>query len=158
MKFNDTLSKKKPIALFAGLLMALASTSIFVIYLISPIDKQGIINIAKSQSCPIKLSFLHGTEFRYFEECIGIISVNYFRNFSLEDKKEIAVNFIIYANLQGGRSAAFMEMIDPFKEELIISLENISDSELNLKYQISGTEVDKYRQKIKSYKATLFNN
>ena len=157
MKFNSISLKKKPVTLFIGLLLIFTPIIILTTYITSPIDKQGLINTAKSQSCPVKLSFLHGKEFRYFEECIEIIGKNYFHKFSLEDKKDIAINFIAYADLQGGRSVAFLEMIDPFKKDLMVSLENISDSELNLKYHILNTDINQYRQKIKHYKTILFN-
>jgi hypothetical protein len=127
---------------------------IFAVILIQPIGKQEIINIARNRSCPVKLYLVNIEDLGNFETCISF-SLSDFKKFSLEDKTEIVANFIIYAQLEGGRSELFWESITPYKNELIPSLENISDLELQQKYQASGTQINKYRWVVEHYKKVL---
>jgi hypothetical protein len=133
------------------------STLIFMIVanISKPIDKQEIIEMAKNQGCSLKLSLIHVRDFNYFEECISIIGKHHFREFSLVDKKDIAINFILHSDLDGGRSVAFIEMIAPYKNELIKSLEDISDLALKQQYQASEIDINRYRQKIEYYAKAL---
>ncbi len=121
--------------------------------IVNPVSKQDVIEIAKSRICSVK--FLLKYQQDDFESCISIIDANYFKGFSLDDKKDIAINFILYSDLQGGRAVIFLDMIAPYKDELIKSLEDISDAELTQQYQISEVAINKYRQTVKQYKKSL---
>jgi hypothetical protein len=136
--------------------LAILSISFFIgIIFISnrfiPITKQEMIEIAKSHRCPLRLELIYGDEASYYDYCISTFSDS-FGKLPSHDKKDVAINFIVYGNLDTSPSEVFLELIQPYQKELLSSLENISDSELQNRFEISKSVISGYRKKVAHYK------
>ncbi len=120
------------------------------------ITKQEMIEVSKSHHCPLRLELIYGDDASYYDYCINTFKDSFGR-LSSHDKKDVAINFIIYGNLDTSPSEVFLELIQPYKKELISSLENISDSELQNRFAISKSVISDYRKKVAHYKSALLS-
>jgi hypothetical protein len=142
----------KPAILFLSFFVG----TIFVLNRGIPITKQEMIEVAKSHHCPLRLQLIYGDEASYYDYCISTFS-NSFGRLSSCDKTDVAINFIIYGNLDTSPSEVFLELIQPYKKELLSSLENTSDSDLQNRFAISKPTIDVYRKQVSRYKSALLS-
>jgi hypothetical protein len=142
----------KPAILFLSFFIG----TIFILNRFIPITKQEMIEVSKSHHCPLRLELIYGNDASYYDYCISTFSDS-FCKLSSHDKKDVAINFIIYGNLDTSPSEVFLELIQPYQKELIGSLENISDSELQNRFAISKSATSDYRKKVAHYKNVLLS-
>jgi hypothetical protein len=124
---------------------------IFILNRFIPITKQEMIEVAKSHHCPLRLELIYGDDASYYDYCISTFDSS-FSKLSSYDKTDVAINFIVYGNLDTSPSEVFLELIQPYQKELLSSLENISDSELQNRFEISKSVISGYRKKVAHYK------
>lgn len=109
------------------------------------VNKQHMIEIARQRDC---LHLFPGVE--TFDGCIYRMQP-YFDPLPLKDKKEVALNFVIYGNLETGSSIMFAELISPCNPQITKYLQAISDNTLQREYWVWPWQVSEYRKQVKKF-------
>jgi hypothetical protein len=106
------------------------------------VDLDTIVAIARSRSCDCQA----GT----FDACIFKIQPH-FDKLSEPEQNIVALNFVLYGELDAGSRFAFVLLIDPYHDRIIRFLENVKDSELQANFSRTKKEIDDYRRSVDIY-------
>jgi hypothetical protein len=102
-----------------------------------------MISIARSRSCDCG-------ESKSFDVCIESIEPH-FDKLSSQGQNQVALNFIIYGQLDGGNSLAFIHLINPHHAQIINYLKQVEDLELKNKFGLNEKKIATYRRKVDRY-------
>jgi hypothetical protein len=147
----NRISTKTIVLLILFLLCFATSLS----YIISPVTKEEMIEIAKSNRCPIRLNFRYGDDIiRYYDFCINNLKDD-FSKLSNSDKADVVISFVLYGNLDAGASESFADLIQPFSKKNFEYLDTIQDKEIRTKFNVSQSEISNYHKKLNHYKNAI---
>lgn len=107
------------------------------------ISKSKMIKIAREHYCSLLENYPH-------DYCIHLLKPHFAR-LPLEDKQEVALNFIVFGDLDAGSAVAFTELIESQKCQILNKLKQISDEQLKKQFSINQQGIFEYRRKIKIY-------
>ena len=101
-----------------------------------------MISIARSRSCDcLKEEFI---------SCIKSIEPH-FDKLSSQGQNQVALNFIIYGNLDAGSSLAFIHLINPRHGQITNYLKQVTDIELKTKFGLNEKKIIAYRKSTDIY-------
>jgi hypothetical protein len=106
------------------------------------VDANKMIDIARWRSCDC------GLKSRTFDVCIYKLQPQ-FDKLSKKERNRVAVNFVVYGNLNNSSLLFFAQLISPYHQEIIYSLEAVKDSELKDNFSLNERDIINYRESVK---------
>jgi hypothetical protein len=106
------------------------------------VDENTMISIAKYREC--------NCGDITFDSCIESIEPH-FDKLSSQGQNQVALNFIIYGQLDAGSSEAFGRLLNPRHVQITNYLKQVGDVELKNKFRLNEKEVARYRRGVEIY-------
>lgn len=109
------------------------------------VNMQHMIEVARHRDC---LHLFPDTT--TFDGCIYRIQP-YFDQLPLKEKKEVALNFVIYGNLHAGPSIMFAELISPCNAQIIKYLRDVPNDRLQKDFWVWPWQLSDYRKQVEKF-------
>jgi hypothetical protein len=106
------------------------------------VDENTMISIAKARDC--------NCGDNTFSACIYKLQPH-FDKLSSQGQNRVALNFIVYGQLDAGSSFSFIQLIDPHHDQIINYLKQLEDLELKNKFGLNEKEIARFRRGIDVY-------
>jgi hypothetical protein len=115
-----------------------------------PVGKDEMFAIAKSRHCSLRFELVNHY-YNFFDNCIYSLQPH-FDHLMDSERKEVALYFLVYGQLDSSSAFEFSRLINPYHDEIISFLENVSDVRLRDDFLLTSKEISEYRTSVKIFK------